>query len=154
MSISTLKDDNETLLEKLKKRPDLLGLQHMLEQLEKFVKFTNEQNYPPTSIEKTDDNILVIYMALAGFKKSQLHIEVNNNELIVGGKKDPDEQNKNFLQKGIAFRSFEKKFLIGAEGKIIKAVYKDGLLKIHLHIPTPVLKAEVQNIFIEEENYD
>jgi HSP20 family molecular chaperone IbpA len=151
MSISTFIDDKETLLEKLKKRPDLVGLQHTLEQLEKFVKFTNEQNYPPTSIEKKEDNTIVIYMALAGFSKSQLSINLMGPELIVRGEKDKEEQNKVFIQKGIAFRSFEKKFLIGSEAKVLKVSYKDGLISIFIYIPSPNVNDEITNIEIKEE---
>lgn len=151
MSISTLIDDEETLLEKLKKRPDLLGLQHMLEQLEKFVKFSNEQNYPPTSIEKKDDDIIVIHMALAGFKKSQITINLSGSELVVHGDKDPEDKHRNYIQKGIAFRNFEKKFLVGAEGKILKAFYKDGLLQIHVYVPSPLITDAVESIPIADE---
>jgi HSP20 family molecular chaperone IbpA len=52
----------------------LVGLQYTLEQLDKFVKFTNEQNYPPTTIEKIDDNTIIIYLALAGFAKNQFRV--------------------------------------------------------------------------------
>lgn len=152
MSISTFTDDTETLLEKLKKRPDLVGLQHTLEQLDKFVKFTNEQNYPPTSIEKKEDSTIVIYMALAGFSKSQLNINLIGAELIVRGEKDKEEQNKYFIQKGIALRSFEKKFLIGSDAKVLKVFYKDGLLHIYVHIPTPLINQDATKIEIEEDN--
>lgn len=146
----SLFDEKDKLLEELKKRPDLLGLQYMLEQLEKFVKFTNDKNYPPTSIEKKNDNSIVIYIALAGFKKSQLTINLVGCELIVTGKKDDNDQNKTYVQKGIAFRSFEKKFLVGNETKIIKACYINGLLQIYLHIPTPVITDQIQAISIED----
>lgn len=139
----------KNLLENLKKRPDLLGLQHILEQLENFVRFTNEQNYPPTNIEKLDDNNIIISLALAGFQKSQINISLNNNELIVKGIKDKEE--KNFITKGIAFRNFEKKFFIGYEGKILKATYFNGLLQIYIHLPAPIISSKNENINIQDE---
>jgi molecular chaperone IbpA len=152
MSISNFNnDERDNLLEKLKKRPDLVGLQYTLEQLEKFVKFTNEQNYPPTTIEKTDDNIIIIYLALAGFAKNQLNITLNNGELIVKGEKEKEEKDVFYIQKGIAFRSFEKKFLIGPEGKILKAFYKNGLLQLKVYLPIPKINETSTNIYIEDE---
>lgn len=153
MSINNFNDEKDNLLEKLKKRPDLVGLQYTLEQLDKFVKFTNEQNYPPTTIEKQDSNNIIIYLALAGFSKDQLNIIVNNGELIIRGKKEKtnDDINKNYIQKGIALRSFEKKFLIGVDGKIIKASYKDGLLQLKVYLPTPYVEDNFTNILIEDD---
>jgi molecular chaperone IbpA len=152
MIINNFNDEKDNLLEKLKKRPDLVGLQHTLEQLDKFVKFTNEQNYPPTTIEKIDNNHIVIYLALAGFSKEQLSIIVNNGELIICGEKEKNHEDKNYIQKGIAFRNFEKKFLIGTEGKIIKASYKDGLLKLKVYLPIPNSNESSTNILIEDDN--
>lgn len=152
MSINNFNDEKENLLEKLKKRPDLVGLQHTLEQLDKFVKFTNEQNYPPTTIEKIDNNHILIYLALAGFAKEQLNIIVNSGELIIRGEKEKINEDKNYIQKGIAFRNFEKRFLIGSEGKIIKASYKDGLLQLKVYLPIPTSEEGSKNILIEDEN--
>lgn len=153
MSINNFNDEKDNLLEKLKKRPDLVGLQHTLEQLDKFVKFTNEQNYPPTTIEKQDSNNIIIYLALAGFSKDQLNIIVNNGELIIRGEKEKtnDDIHKNYIQKGIALRSFEKKFLIGVDGKIMKASYKDGLLQLKVYLPTPYVEDNFTNILIEDD---
>jgi HSP20 family molecular chaperone IbpA len=151
MSIPPFVDDTEILLEKLKKRPDLLGMQHMLIQLEHFVKFTNDQNYPLTNIERKQNDIFVIHMALAGFKKNQLNINLIGHELIVEGKKDKEETPRNFIQKSIAFRNFSKKFLIGANGKILEATYNDGLLQINIHIPNPAENEQIQNIIITED---
>lgn len=152
MNISNFNDDKDNLLDKLKKRPDLVGLQYTLEQLDKFVKFSNEQNYPPTTIEKVDDNTIIIYLALAGFSKNQLNITLNNGELIIKGEKNKDCKDVYYIQKGIAFRNFEKKFLIGSEGKILKASYKDGLLQLKIYLPMPKPQEDFTNINIEDEN--
>jgi molecular chaperone IbpA len=153
MSINNFIDEKDNLLEKLKKRPDLVGLQHTLEQLDKFVKFTNEQNYPPTTIEKKDDNIIIIYLALAGFSKEQLNIVVNNGELIIRGEKEKNHEDKIYIQKGVAFRNFEKKFLIGVDGKILKAAYKDGLLQLKVYLPAPNIHDNFTNILIEDDTF-
>ena len=91
-------------------------------------------------------------MALAGFAKEQLSIIVNNGELIIRGEKAKNQEDKNYIQKGIAFRNFEKKFLIGTEGKIIKASYKDGLLKLKVYLPIPNNNESFTNILIEDDN--
>lgn len=152
MSLS-IYDESKLLLEELKKRKDLLGLEAILEQLERFVKFTNEKTYPPTSIEKKDNGVIVIYLALAGFKRHQIKITLVGCELIVTGKKEEQTNEKrNFIHQGIAFRSFEKKFLLGIDAKILGAKYKNGMLEISAQLPSINISEEVTNIHIQEED--
>jgi HSP20 family molecular chaperone IbpA len=150
MSLS-IYDESKLLLEELKKRKDLLGLEAILEQLERFVKFTNEKTYPPTSIEKSDNNTIVIYLALAGFTRKQINITLVGCELIVTGKRDENMDKKNFIHQGIAFRSFEKKFLLGLDAKILGAKYSNGMLEITAQLPSINISEKVTNIEIEEE---
>lgn len=149
MSLS-IYDESKLLLEELKKRKDLLGLEVILEQLERFVKFTNEKTYPPTSIEKLENNIIVIYLALAGFTRKQINISLAGCELIVTGKKDENMEKKNFIHQGIAFRSFEKKFLLGIDAKILGAKYNNGMLEITAQLPNINISEEINNIEIDE----
>lgn len=156
MGLSIYDEQSRDLLETLKKRKDLLGLDEMLERLERFVKFTNEKTYPPTSIEKRDENIIVIYMALAGFKRNQLNIVLVDSEIIVTGTKDDLIEKKNFIQQGIAFRSFEKKFFLGVDVEILSAKYVDGMLEITAKLPIKHIREDKKNIEIysEEGGYE
>ena len=55
------------------------------------------QGFPPYNIEKTDDNHYRISLALAGFKQSELDIEVEGPRLTVRGKPAPVEKQVEYL---------------------------------------------------------
>ena len=70
-------------------------------------------NYPPYDIVKVDENKYVIEMAVAGFGKQNIEIELVDGKLVISGKLDSDEKNlANILSKGIATRSFQRAFTL------------------------------------------
>ncbi|MEQ9690433.1 MAG: Hsp20 family protein, partial [Bauldia litoralis] len=70
------------------------------------------QSYPPYNIERTGENAYRVTMAVAGFGDEDLSIEAKENTLTVKGeKKDQSEgEESNVLYRGIAARSFERRF--------------------------------------------
>ncbi len=88
--------------------------------------------YPPYNIEALEENNYAITLAVAGFKQSELDIQVENGVLTVRGKKEPVETNGNFLHQGIATRSFERKFNLADHIEVVNADLQDGLLSISL----------------------
>jgi len=90
-------------------------------------------NYPPYDIVKVDDNKYVIEMAVAGFGKQNIAIELVDGKLIVAGKLDSDEKNlANILYKGIANRSFHRAFTLADTVEVEGAELVNGILKIWL----------------------
>lgn len=87
--------------------------------------------YPPYNIEVVEENAYSITVAVAGFKREELDIQVENGVLTVRGKKAPAEA-KNFLHQGIATRSFERKFNLADHVEVTDAGLEDGLLTIQL----------------------
>src|SRR3954467_11278635 len=73
-----------------------------------------QENYPPFDLIKTGDNDYRIELAVAGFKPDEIDITAQQNVLIVTGrKKDEDEQKgSNYVYRGIATRSFERRFAL------------------------------------------
>ena len=93
----------------------------------------NSNSYPPYNISKIDDNNYVIEMALAGFNKDNIQLELANGELTVKSKKkDTSEKDVNVIHKGISLRSFVRKFTLSDEILIKSAEMKDGMLTIKL----------------------
>jgi len=88
--------------------------------------------YPPYNIEVVADDKYSITLALAGFKESELDIQVENGVLTVNGKKEVAEEARNFLHQGIANRSFERKFNLADHVEVVNANLADGLLTISL----------------------
>ena len=70
------------------------------------------QGYPPYNIEVTKENHYAITLAIAGFAESELDIQSERGVLTIRGRKSSDDNDdeRNFLYRGIANRSFERKF--------------------------------------------
>ena len=92
------------------------------------------ENYPPFDLIKTGDNDYRIDLAVAGFKPDEIDITAQQNVLIVTGKKkeESDEKGNDFIYRGIATRSFERRFALADHIQVRAADMKDGLLSIDL----------------------
>ena len=87
--------------------------------------------YPPYNIEACDENVYAITLAVAGFKKDEIDINVEKGVLTIRGKKEQDES-RQYLHQGIANRAFERKFNLDDHVEVTGADLNDGLLSIHL----------------------
>ena len=92
---------------------------------------SSSQGYPPYNIEVIEDNRYAISLAIAGFAEEDLDIKVENGVLTVRGKK-AEEGDKNYLHRGIANRSFERKFNLADYIEVTNADLVNGLLTISL----------------------
>lgn len=90
-------------------------------------------NYPPYNIRKTSDNTYVIELAVAGFAKQDIEIELNDNTMVVRGKASSDEpEDNNFLFKGIAARNFTRTFALEDHIEVKDAEMLNGMLRVVL----------------------
>lgn len=89
--------------------------------------------YPPYNIERLADNRYRITMAVAGFTDADIKIDVKETALSVKGEKPAEgEKSTEFLHRGIAQRSFERRFQLADYVEVQGAELKDGLLHIDL----------------------
>lgn len=91
--------------------------------------------YPPYNIVKLDENKYIIELAVAGFAKSELQIEMKDNTLVVSGKTSSlpaTEEQLQYLHKGIADRAFTRTFSLADSIEIQNAELINGMLKIWL----------------------
>jgi molecular chaperone IbpA len=88
-------------------------------------------NYPPYNIKKTGDNTYVIELAVAGFAKQDIEIELADNTMIVKGNIDSTDEDP-YLFKGIANRAFTRTFALDDQIEIRDAAMMNGMLKIFL----------------------
>jgi len=93
--------------------------------------------YPPYNIEVTGEDEYQITMAVAGFIDDELAIESKQNELTVSGEKVGSEDDRQFLYRGIATRSFERKFQLADHVFVKGARLEHGLLHIELYRELP-----------------
>jgi molecular chaperone IbpA len=93
--------------------------------------------FPPYDIETTGEDRYAITLAVAGFEESELDIQVEKGVLRVRGKKAEDSEEKSYLYRGIANRSFERRFQLADYVVVKGAGLKDGLLHIELERQVP-----------------
>ena len=92
----------------------------------------NIPNYPPYNIKKTGDNTYVIELAVAGFGKQDIEIELADGKMIVKGNINSQDQEENFLFKGIANRAFTRTFALDDHIEVKNAEMFNGMLKVFL----------------------
>jgi molecular chaperone IbpA len=89
------------------------------------------ENYPPFDLIKVDDNRYRIEVAVAGFGQNEVEITSQQNQLLIRGQKS-DENGSNYVHRGIANRSFERRFALADHIQVRGADLKDGMLSIEL----------------------
>ena len=111
-------------------RRSTVGFDRLFEMLEKDFYGTAE-NYPPFDLEQDGDDRYRITLAVAGFRMDEIEITAQQNLLVVAGRRN-DQDERQFVHRGIAARSFERRFVLGDYVQVKNAEMKDGLLSIHL----------------------
>jgi len=126
-------------------RRSTVGFDRLFDMLEDSAASQGQENYPPFDLVRVDDNHFRINIAVAGFKQDEIDITALQNVLIVSGKKSDDEGN-GFIHRGIATRSFERRFGLADHVKVKTADLKDGLLSIDLvrEIPEEMKPRKIQ----------
>jgi molecular chaperone IbpA len=97
-----------------------------------FTNQVSQESYPPFNIEKIDEENYRISIASAGFSQENFLIEVENQQLTVGVRASKREEQSSYLHKGIAQRSFEKRFKLADHVHVTSASYEHGMLHIDL----------------------
>lgn len=98
---------------------------------------SEDGGYPPYNIERLGDNRYRITMAVAGFGQDEIEIEAKESALSVRGEKQPETGEREFLHRGIAQRSFERRFQLADYVEVVGADLKDGLLHVDLQRNLP-----------------
>jgi molecular chaperone IbpA len=113
-----------------------IGFDRLVNALEAASRVESIDNWPPYDIAKTDEDEYRITMAVAGFSEDELSITQEQNMLLVAGSKTPDE-NTQYLHRGIAGRSFQRRFQLADHVRVEGATLVDGLLTINLRREIP-----------------
>ena len=109
--------------------PYAVGFDRLFDQLASSSRVTN--SYPPYDILKDDDYNFKIEMALAGFSKKDIEVEVAENLLTIKSVRENNQDSKN-VYKGISYRKFTREFTIADDIEVKDAKLEDGLLTIQL----------------------
>ena len=121
-------------------RRSTVGFDRLFDMLENSAGAQTQENYPPFDLIKLGDNDYRIELAVAGFKPDEIDITAQQNVLLVTGrKKEEAEEGKgsDYIYRGIATRSFERRFALADHIQVRGADLKDGLLAIELKREIP-----------------
>lgn len=128
--------------------PYAVGFDRQFDRLFDYVTHQAESTggYPPYNIQKTEDYKFEIEMALAGFSKKDIEVEVAEGVLTVKSTKDKDTGSTDefTLYKGISQRNFTRKFTLADDIVVNGAELKDGMLTISLERIVPEEKKPQQ----------
>ena len=115
-------------------RRSTVGFDRLFDMLENSSAGQGQENYPPFDLIKLGDNEFRIELAVAGFKPDEIDITAQQNVLLVTGRKKEEAEDKgnSYIYRGIATRSFERRFALADHIQVKGADMKDGLLAIEL----------------------
>ena len=119
--------------------PYAVGFDRVFDQLNQYVT-NNVQStgFPPYNIRKEGEYNFVIEMALAGFGKKDIEVEVADGTLSIRSVKEEDSDlDGNQLYRGIAYRKFERKFTLADAGVVNGAKLENGMLLVELERVVP-----------------
>lgn len=111
-----------------------IGFDRLFSMLDNMGNPETTPSYPPYNIERTGENAYRISMAVAGFAEDELFIESKENTLTVKGEKNEEKtgEDSEVLFRGIASRSFERRFQLADHVEVRAANLENGLLHIEL----------------------
>ncbi len=125
--------------------PLLLGFEEIERLIERAGKGGTE-GYPPYNIERisrdaSNRELLRITLAVAGFRRDQLEVLVEDNQLVVRGRQE-DDKSREYLHRGIAARQFQRTFVLADGIEVDAADLDHGLLTIDLvrHEPEKLVR--------------
>src|SRR4051794_30954285 len=115
-------------------RRSTVGFDRLFDMLENSNLSGGQENYPPFDLIKLGENDYRIELAVAGFRPDEIDITAQQNVLLVSGCKKEESEDKanDYIYRGIATRSFERRFALADHIQVRGADMKDGLLAVEL----------------------
>ena len=124
--------DLPALLERISKNS--IG---MHDYLDRVFDFQEQSNYPPYNLVQLNNHESKLEIALAGFKKDELKVYTEFGKLYVEGKKEESKNDREFVHKGLAQRSFQRVWTVTDDTKVGSVEFVDGLLTVDLNKIVP-----------------
>ena len=125
--------DLPSLLDKITRNS--IGMDEYLDRI--FNVHETTSNYPPYNLVQISNVESHLEIALAGFKKEEVHAYTEYGKLFVEGQKSDSESDKTFIHKGLAQRSFTRAWTLSDDTEVSNVTFEDGLLRIELRKIVP-----------------
>ena len=116
-----------------------IGFDRMFEELSRTFGNSRQDNYPPHNVIQLDDTHFVVEVAVAGFKETEIDVELKDSVLTVRGEKvkDEDAVQPQYLHKGISARNFTRNFPLAENVEVRGATVENGILAVALELVVP-----------------
>jgi molecular chaperone IbpA len=119
-------------------RSHFIGFDHVWSEIERLSDMADNKLYPPHNVVKKDETHFSVELALAGYTKEALTVEVKDGILVIaGGKTEEGEGEREYLHRGISAKKFTRTFRLSEHVVVDGADFKDGLLVIDLRVEIP-----------------
>jgi molecular chaperone IbpA len=125
------------------KDPFFIGIDRELNRFRNASEMAAKQSYPPYNLIKIDDDNYMLTLAVAGFTKKEVEVTLNNGTLTITGVIAEDDDHE-YLHKGIALRKFTRTFALGEYMEVISAEMDNGMLYVSVRREVPEEKKPKQ----------
>ena len=120
--------DLPTLMDRITRNS--IGMDEYFDRL--FNLHETSKNYPPYNLIHVNNVESRLEIALAGFKKEEVHVFTEYGKLFVEGNKSSNDEDGTFVHKGLASRSFTRAWTLSDDTEVREVTFEDGLLIIRL----------------------
>lgn len=117
-------------------RRSTVGFDRLFDMLDSATRY-EASDYPPYNLVREGEDSYRIDLALAGFKPDEVEVVAQQNQLTVSGRHADEQEHGNYLHRGIATRSFERRFQLADFVEVDSAAFENGLLSIVLKRAVP-----------------
>jgi len=117
-------------------RKAFLGFDHIFDELERISTHAND-SYPPHNVVKMEEHKYTVELAVAGFARDDLNIEVKDHVLTIKGNRERRRPEEQYVHRGISTRTFMKSFRLSEYTEVTGADLNDGILAITLEVKVP-----------------
>ena len=117
-------------------RNAFLGFDHIFDELERVTTHAKD-TYPPHNVVKYDNNKYDIELAVAGFSKKDISIELKEHILTIQGERGPRRDQDLYVHKGISSRKFERQYRLSEYAEVTGADLMDGILTVSIEVILP-----------------
>ena len=124
-------------------RNAFLGFDHIFDELERVTTHAKD-TYPPHNVVKYDNNKYDIELAVAGFSKKDISIELKEHILTIQGERGPRRDQDLYVHKGISSRKFERQYRLSEYAEVTGADLMDGILTGSIEVVLPEEKRPQQ----------
>lgn len=116
----------------------LIGFDNLFDNFEQRMSNQLNNNYPPYNIAKLDEDSYEIQIAVTGFDKDEITVEIDQNQLIVrGAHTAPADETIEYLHRGLAARDFTRSWTLAEHMEVGEGSIKNGVLTVELKRVVP-----------------